>query len=114
MTELELRRALRERDYWRNQYRRVANIRWDDTAECDVCATCGVPVEAEPCPDHDPQEALRRLRGQIAAEKETALGDAKRAASDVDATRALSRMATASGLYIALRHVDRALGDPAT
>jgi hypothetical protein len=38
------------------------NTRWDDSCTPGgyVCATCGVPVESEPCPDHGPKLGTER------------------------------------------------------
>lgn len=49
----------RERDasYWRQRFETEANVRWDDGCPPGgmVCATCGEPVESEPCPEHNPK-----------------------------------------------------------
>lgn len=58
----------RQADHWRDRYRQEANVRWDPTLPPggSVCATCGDPVESEPCPEHHPRTAAARLRDRVA------------------------------------------------
>lgn len=46
--------------YWRQRFENEANVRWDDGCPPGgmVCATCGEPVESEPCAEHNPKTIL--------------------------------------------------------
>ena len=42
--------------YWRDRAYAAENVLWDESVAPggEVCATCGVPVESEPCAAHSP------------------------------------------------------------
>lgn len=63
------------------------NERWDDRDAPGgwVCATCGVPVESEPCPQHAPMpqaEVRRETLREAAIALERRAGDFKHLAGD--------------------------------
>ena len=67
----QLRKQLDAKDgtarYWRERAYRSENVRWDSELPPggEVCATCGQPVESEPCPDHSPAAEIDRLRARV-------------------------------------------------
>lgn len=61
--------------YWKGQYHQASNTRWCDEIPPggEVCATCGTPVESEPCPEHSPQARSTTQQGEAQWAAKTAV-----------------------------------------